>query len=264
LSLFDGAGHEVHAYGIDSQGGPNPELGASPKTLQCASTPPAGVKRHVTNPDVLGAWKFDFFMDLMPTPVAQVDAIASDIDIPPTPVMIRADGDPAVYLVDNGYRRHVPDPEVASSWRLDLGAVQVKPPAEVSVLPETIPLRRRPVLVIGSGSAVYVIDDVLPGPDAAAPGPDAAMPVADAGPLAHRDASHAQVPDAAPEESVDVGSVQADGGAILQSDSGHHPDGAAGYSEAQAGCGCGASAGASPMALGMALLVLCRRRAGRA
>ena len=46
LSLLDGAAHAIHAYGINTGEGGNPELGNSPRVLQCAPTA-SGVLRRV-------------------------------------------------------------------------------------------------------------------------------------------------------------------------------------------------------------------------
>ncbi|HEY3451612.1 MAG TPA: M23 family metallopeptidase [Myxococcales bacterium] len=241
-SLHDGQGHEVHAYGIDSQGGPNPELGASPRTLTCAADPPAGVKRHVANTEAYAAWKFDAFLDLMSISDGALDALPTAQPIPAAPVMIRADGHPEVFVVDSGFRRHVPSPEVATHWHLDLGAVQVKSPAEVEALPVAPPLRGRPSLVKGSGSAIYLVDDALPGADAGTPGPDAASSKVDSGAAALNSDAASAGADASPEPGP-----RTDGGSAEQT-------------ELTSGCGCSASASAlSPLTL--LLLLALRRRA---
>ncbi|HEY3446827.1 MAG TPA: C39 family peptidase [Myxococcales bacterium] len=244
LSLHDGAAHAIHAYGIDSQGGANPQLSGSPGSMQCDATPPAGVKRHVTDPSVYGAWKFDAFRDQMKIADAVLDAMPTEKDIAPSPVMIRADGAPEVYLIDQGYRRHVPSPAVAANWRLDLGTVLVKPAAEVDPIPLALPIRSRPVLVIGSGPAVYVVDDALPvppGPDAGAPGPDASA----AGPDAGRPRADASTVAPGPDASVaivgDGGTALRDAGTSALADGSTQP----GITEVSAGCGCGAATGAA-------------------
>jgi MYXO-CTERM domain-containing protein len=266
LSLFDGAAHEVHAYGIDSQGGANAELGGSPKTLQCPSSPPAGVKRHVTDPTVYAAWGFSDVMDVMPVSDAQLAALPDEVDIAPAPVMVRGDGEPAVYILDHGYKRHVPSPEVAMNWHLDLAQVQVKPPAEVDAYPETTALRDRPVLVKGPGPAVYLVDDALPGadagmagPDAAAPGPDAAAAGPDASSarpdagstIVRADASEQPLP-VAMDGSVVAPSPGADAGRARGTDAGHVP----GADNVNAGCGCASTGSASSVMLSLALLAL--------
>ncbi|HEY3446585.1 MAG TPA: M15 family metallopeptidase [Myxococcales bacterium] len=226
LSLHDGAAHAVHAYGIDSEGGPNPQLSGSPASLQCAPSPPAGVRRHVANPEVYAAWRFDAFRDQMKVADSVLDAMASEVDVAPAPVMIRADGADEVYLLDQGHRRHVPDPGVAANWRLDLATVQVKPPAEVDPIPVAKPLRSRPVLVVGNGPAVYLVDDALPVP----PGPDAGAPAADAGRWPGRDAS------STPVEPADGGAAASGDGSTQQP------------ATVSGGCGCGSASGTDGLA----------------
>lgn len=243
FSLFDGAAHEVHAYGIDTQGGDNPELGSSPKTLQCTAQL-AGVKRHVTDPAVFAAWKFDAFMDQVTVPDSALDELPTEVDVAPEPVMIRADGQPEVYLIDRGFRRHVPSEEVASFWRLDLGTVQLKTVAEVEAHPLAPPIRARPLLAIGSGPAVWLVDDALPGPDAGAPpGLDATTtpPRADAS--------------TTPPTPTDGGSVPRDGGIPKPG------DGGSSGGEATGGCGCAAGGdGAAPGFWALLAVALAGRR----
>lgn len=253
LSLFDGAAHPVHAYGIDSKGGANPQLQGSPRSMQCKPTPPAGAKRHVTNPTVFAAWQFNAFRDQMKVSDALLAAMPTEKDISPAPVMIRADGAPEVYLVDQGYRRHVPNPTVAANWRLDLGKVQVKKPTEVSPIPVAAPLRTRPVLVMGSGSAVWLVDDALPvpaGPDAGRPGPDASAP--HAGPDARAAAPDAGTTDPDPSDTgtTPQPGTDASGSPALAVDA-STPD----LDQAvEGGCGCGPGGGASG---GLTALALC-------
>jgi hypothetical protein len=166
FSLFDGNPHEVHAYGIDSAGGPNPELASSPGTLSCPPTIPAGVARWVTNPTSYGAWKLDGYFDQLPADKAIVDAIPRDADLPDAPVLARVDGDPSVYLVDGNVKHHVPSPEVMTAWRFSFNDVQIKTQAEIDALLDGAPVRARPTLVVDSEGRVLLIDDALPKPPA--------------------------------------------------------------------------------------------------
>ncbi|MEJ7727849.1 MAG: hypothetical protein WKG00_01395, partial [Polyangiaceae bacterium] len=60
LSLLDGAAHAIHAYGINNDAGGNPELGNSPRVLQCAPAA-AGVRRRVDGPAAFDSWKFNSY-----------------------------------------------------------------------------------------------------------------------------------------------------------------------------------------------------------
>lgn len=161
-SLLDGQPHPVHAYAIDSEGGANAELAGSPKSFVCAAPPPSGQLRHVTDPAAYAAWKFSGVLDVQPVTDAALAGHARGPAFPAVPVLVRGEGTPAVYVVDQGFKRHVPDPATAERWHLDLAAVQVKPLPEVDALLVGPALRARPMLVKGDGPAVFVVDDVLP------------------------------------------------------------------------------------------------------
>ncbi len=178
LSLLDGAPHDVHVYGIDAEGsGNNPELAGSPKTLTCP--PPAldGVRRHLADAGVLAAWQFSTFADLVTLDDATVAALEQTIVLPPAPELaIADDGTSDVWLIDGvagERRRHVPSPEVAAAWRLDLGVISVWPAAELAALAEAPPLRPRPILVKGSGPDIYVLDDRIDPVEAGSEGGEA-------------------------------------------------------------------------------------------
>lgn len=155
LSLLDGAAHSIHAYGINTGEGGNPELGNSPRVLQC--TPAAsGVRRRVDGPAAFDTWKFVSYWDLLPLPEAEGQALAMGPDIPDAPQLLQAAGTMEVWLVDGGARRLV-SAAAAAAWRFDLATVQVVDAAEVEALVEGTPWRARPVLITVGG--LYVVDD---------------------------------------------------------------------------------------------------------
>jgi len=159
LSLCDGQPHEVHAYGIDSAGGHNPELGA--KTLTCSSPAVHGAKRHVVSPASMTAWGFTAFNDVAPVADAVLMTLSQSGDWPDAPSMVRVTGTPRVWLIDQGFRRWVGSPTIAAAWNLDLNTVREIAAADLTQ-PEASPLRATPRLVKGTGAAIYVIDDPLP------------------------------------------------------------------------------------------------------
>jgi hypothetical protein len=161
-SLLDGKPHPIHAYAIDTEGGRNPELDASPKSFVCAEQPPAGRLRHVLNPEVFAGWKFTMFDDVQPLTEAQLAAYPLGAPFASLPKMVRGTGTPRVYVVDEGFRRPVADPPTAARWHLDLSMVTELPLSELDAIPLGPPLRRRPFLVQGAGPAIYLVDDVLP------------------------------------------------------------------------------------------------------
>lgn len=158
-SLMDSQPHQVHAYAMDPQADAV-EIGGSPKDMNCPPPPlPAGVRRHIASPDVLADWKFDTFWQMARVDDATLNAIVEWKEFPLSPLMMRVEGDPAVWVSDSGFRRLIPSPEVAAAWQLDLNAAVVWAPEDLMMVPEGTPLRPEPFLVIGSGPAVYLLDD---------------------------------------------------------------------------------------------------------
>jgi len=162
LSLLDDKAHAVHAYGIDSKGGANPELASSPKSFQCPRLKVSGVRRWIKNEASLVAWHLSFFADVMAVDDAVVNGLPDEGPLPDAPTLVRADdGSPEVWLVDGNAKQHVPNPEVAARWQLDLSKVATWKKAKVDALHTAPPVRPRPIAIRGSGPAVYLVDDSL-------------------------------------------------------------------------------------------------------
>jgi hypothetical protein len=170
-SLFDGAGHEVHAYGYDSGDGSAAELQASPQTFSCALPAVTGVRRWISSPDVFAEWGFDAFFDQLPLPATSADGIPEAAALPATPVLIRANDDAAVYLVDGDKKRHVTSVDSADAWHLDLATVQIKAPEEVAAITTGPALPFRPMLVSDSLQRISVVDTADATPDVPSPEP---------------------------------------------------------------------------------------------
>jgi hypothetical protein len=159
LSLFDGAARDVYAYAIDSMGGPNPLLGASPKPLQCAPSA-SGVRRKVTAVSAVDAWRFNSFWDVLPLPAEGAAALAQGADLPDAPALaVPDDGSGALWLLDKGVRRAVPAGAIGP-WRFDPSKAETRPAAELQAMVEGPAVRSRPVLVLFEGLAL--IDDPIP------------------------------------------------------------------------------------------------------
>lgn len=162
LSLHDGQEHEVYAYGIDTSGGANSQLSNSPRSFRCEPNVPAGVLRHVANPDVFAAWGFSYFWDVMPVSDSELDEHETGDELPQQPVLARAnDGSPSVYLIEGDVKRHIPSPDVMDTWGFDWNAIEVRQAEDLESLQLGPDVRSRPVLVQGSGAAVYLLDDDL-------------------------------------------------------------------------------------------------------
>jgi hypothetical protein len=160
--LFDGQPHEVHAYGINVGSGGNAELADSPKTLDCAPKPLSGHRRHVIDPASWTAWAFSDTFDLMPASDAEIAALGAGDDWPAQPLLVVAEGDGAVYLVDGTHKRHVPNPDAMDAWHFSWSAIQTWSSDQVAALVEGPALEQRPLLVRETSGAVYVVDALGP------------------------------------------------------------------------------------------------------
>lgn len=259
LGRFDGQPHPVHAYGIDVED-PNVELSLSPASYTC-SPPPlvAGVKRHIVDPDILGAWKFSIFFDMLRVADLELAAVpvGAPIDAPPQLAVAEGTTDP-LWLVDQGFRRAVA-PEVLSAWRLEPAGAAPMPADVLAALPVGTPLGLRPVLAQGTGPAVYLLDvrQCLPDdPDPACAGPVEATTGGD------ESGGEASTGEAGDDTGLTGGSS---GGAVptggADTTGVGTSTGAAAETTGEAGCGCrGASPGGGWLVLA---LVLRRRRAAR-
>ncbi len=194
LGMLDGKAHPIHAYGIDTHGGTNPELADSPKTFQCPNaTPPfnahSGVKRHVLDAATMTAWSFSRLVDVAPEPDSVIAAYPQGEDWSKKPALIQADdGSPEVWLLDGKMRRHVVSGASLVAWHRTVAEVVKTPAAKVNGIARGPDLPATPFLVIGSGPAVYVLDvapATPPGPpgasDGGTPSGDSGSPTDDAG-----------------------------------------------------------------------------------
>ena len=174
-ALRDGLPHPVQVFGIDSEGGENPLLAGGPMEVTCAPPDPPlgpsrGVLRHVVSADSLHAWGMQFH-DVVPLGEARVAEYAEGAPLPELPDLVRAAGEPAVYVLDAGVRRHVQNPESMAAWGLDPAAVRELTAEELEAIPPGAAFPAAPFPLRGEGPAVYVIDVSDPtDPDAEVPG----------------------------------------------------------------------------------------------
>ncbi len=165
FALFDGLEHPLVAIGKDREGLRSAFLVGTQK-VRCVAAPPPSLRRALTQA-TFDAWRFSAFQDVMPLADAALAALKEGPALGSAPALVRADdGSPEVWLVDEGARRHVPSPAVARAWHLDLGATTTRPAASVAGLRQGPPLRSRPTLARGAGSALYLLDAL---PDEARP-----------------------------------------------------------------------------------------------
>ncbi len=158
-SLRDGQLHPVHAYGHDDLEDDLIELGESPLNFACAPpTLPEGVRRVVDEPTI-DAWDFDPFWQMAVVPDAVADTYPEWKPLGDAPQLIRAEGSDDLWLVDVGFRRLVPSPEVAAAWSFDPDEAALWPTEMIESLPIGTPVRSQVFLLRGDAPTVYVIDD---------------------------------------------------------------------------------------------------------
>jgi uncharacterized protein (TIGR03382 family) len=170
VGLMDGAPHTVYAYGVDSAGKTTSLLSDAPKTFTCAAPAiPAGVKRGVTGPSSMTAWKFDPALDVAHQAQGAVDTVPKGDAFPDQPTAVIADdGSPAVWVVDGAVRRHVVSPASLAAWQLTTAKWSA---AKIDALAQGPDWPASPFVFKGDGAAVYVLD-VAPGaPPPGAPAP---------------------------------------------------------------------------------------------
>lgn len=159
MSLRDGQPHTVSAYVIDLEGEENTPL--PDETFTCPPPELAGGRRPI-DPQALQNWQFSEFSHLAPVSPEEVEALPEWLALELTPRLVTTDEpEAAVWLIDAGMRRHVPDAEVAAAWSLDLDSAEVVTPEALSQWPEWLDLRPTPVLVKASDGALYLVDDII-------------------------------------------------------------------------------------------------------
>ncbi|MBC8073798.1 MAG: D-alanyl-D-alanine carboxypeptidase family protein, partial [Deltaproteobacteria bacterium] len=160
LSLQDGEPHPVHVYAIDSEGAANAELVASPQQLSCPRPElPDGFRRQVPDAAALAAWKFDPFWQMLTIDAAALEGFEEWNAIAARPTLVKTADDPEVWLVDSGWRRHVPDPEVAAAWGFDPATAEIVDAEILAQWTEGTPVRAQPRLVSSDGLTIWLVDD---------------------------------------------------------------------------------------------------------
>jgi hypothetical protein len=165
--VMDSKAHDVYAYGINhTSGGMNTLLTGSPKSITCAAPAiPAGtVKRHVVSPTILSDWRFDTFVDMATYTAAEIAAVPSGDDLASAPDVVQASGDPAVYVVDNGHKRHIVSPDSLAAWRLSSADIKPISASGLAALVAGPDWPLEPLLAKDpSDPAVYLLDVPLSG-----------------------------------------------------------------------------------------------------
>lgn len=91
-----------------------------------------GMKRHIPDPETYDGLFRDWngvVQDL------DIDDISTGDPLDHGATLVRGDGDPAVYLVDHGHKRHIGNPATMDRYHLEWDTVKVVPPVVVAAIP---------------------------------------------------------------------------------------------------------------------------------
>ena len=160
LYFCDGKAHPIQTLATPADGkSAAVPLTTTTKSITCPiPAAPAGVLRWVTTPTVLGAWKFDVVRELRWVTATDAAKYEKASNLPATPAL-RKTADGAIWVLDDGARRHVVDPASFAAWAFDDKSVVAMTDAEAATIPVGLPLPKTPVLVQSeAGAEVYVLD----------------------------------------------------------------------------------------------------------
>jgi GH25 family lysozyme M1 (1,4-beta-N-acetylmuramidase) len=153
FSRHDGRDHAVAIEVVDRE----TTVAGAPATLHCALPDLAAVRVRPLDDAAAIAWGVDPSWHVL-----DLDALGEpgpdreDVAFPDQPLLVQAEGDDAVWLVDRGVRRAM-DATVAAAWGLSLGEAMSWPPASVAEIPVGTPLPAS-LQVIASGGRRFVLD----------------------------------------------------------------------------------------------------------
>jgi len=145
---------------------------------------------------VFGAWGFAW-REVAPVGDAALEPFERGARWPDAPVLVRAEGEPAVHVLDGEVKRHVESPAVMEAWGFSFDDVRSESAETVDGWETGPAWMPEPFYLRGDGATVYVVDRApLPdgeegegeipttGPDGGTPGsePTDPGPAGDAGP----------------------------------------------------------------------------------
>lgn len=160
LGLRDGQPHSVLAYVDDADGEWATPLVVDPPTLSCpAPALPEGIRRAVSDVSSGNAWRFSTVWDLVHTDPTTLSQIDEGPPLGAEPVLATDAAGESVWLLDAGFRRPIPTPEVAEAWRFHLASATVLGDEQLDELPEGTPVRTAPLLATDDGDRFWLIDD---------------------------------------------------------------------------------------------------------
>lgn len=156
LSVADGKAHDLFAYGLDAAGEGTALLDGSPLAFTCDYPLPATGRRAIDGYSTFSAWGFSAFWDVIRVDDGVLSDLAEGAALPAEPTWVR-DGGGGLWLVEDGIRRELPA-GAESAWHVDPESAQPASADDLAAWEKGAPLGERPVLVQGSGPAVFLVD----------------------------------------------------------------------------------------------------------
>lgn len=148
ISLFSGGTEDTAAAEIETA-----------SSFNCPPPPiPDGDIRRISGPEVVSAWSLSPFWDAARVDDATLDSLPVGEAFPDEPVLARVEGSDAVWWMDPGWKRRVPNEDVANAWGLSLADAEPWPAHVLDELPEGPPMPSDVFMVEAPDGSLYVVD----------------------------------------------------------------------------------------------------------
>jgi hypothetical protein len=115
------------------------------------------VKRHVPNMTVFNAWKFAA-ADVIPVSSSYLSSLKNGPALGAKPELVQNSSGKVFLKEIWGTKRHVPNPYAMKTWRFVGLPIATLSAAKLAAMPDRPRLTYTPVLVKGSGPAIYLVD----------------------------------------------------------------------------------------------------------
>ncbi|MEZ4459971.1 MAG: hypothetical protein R3E66_09615 [bacterium] len=103
----------------------------------------------------MAAWGFEF-SDVAVLDDAVLAKMPEGLPLPAVPTLAVVEGEPAVYLVEPGVKRHVPNPTVMDTWKFDWATIETRTDLEAHL--SGVPVTDRPFLARGTDGRVFLVE----------------------------------------------------------------------------------------------------------
>lgn len=238
-SLQDGQEHPIKLFSGGSEDSAASEIETASSFTCDTPAIPSGVLRRIDGPEVVSAWGLSPFWDAAGVDDATIADLPAGESFPERPVLVRTEASDAVWWMDPGFKRRVPDAAVAEAWGLDFDDTEVWPEQVLADVEEGPAMRAEVFLLQAPDGTLYAVDEPECGADGCEPGTDSSNGGSGAD---DDDDGDAEPDDDLPGETEDSAALP-------------------GAEDGDDGCGCRSDSGpAGPALLLLSMLGLWRRR----